>query len=233
MAIFSLNHKSVGRTTHKAGTAAAHIRYITRAKTARIFLSNGFDPQWPPGKIASSIKKAEELDRKNARVIDKIMVALPLELDEAQREELVVGFIKEITNHKVPWIAAFHDQGKDSSNPHCHIVIRDRHLETGRAVCALTENGSTQKLRILWENSLNSSLKKAGFKERVSCRSLKEQGVDRKPQIHVGPKSKSMLERGINLESRDIVNNKGREVRYSEIDQGKSRYEHNEDLKSI
>ena len=93
MAIFSLNHKSVGRTTHKPGTAAAHIRYITRAKTARIFLTNGFDSSWPPGKIASHIRKEEEADRKNARVIDKIMVALPLELDEAQREAVVVDLM--------------------------------------------------------------------------------------------------------------------------------------------
>ena len=231
MAIFSLNHKSVGRTTHKPGTAAAHIRYITRAKTARIFLTNGFDTNWPPGKIASHIRKEEEADRKNARVIDKIMVALPLELDESQREALVVDFIGGITSHEVPWIAAFHDKGKDANNPHCHIVIRDRHLETGRAVCALTENGSTQKLRALWEQVLNEALKNAGHKERVDMRSLKDQNIDRKPQIHVGPKSKALIEQGVDLQSKDIENNKGRSVRYSEIDKGLSRYEYNETLK--
>jgi len=231
MAIFSLNHKSVGRTTHKPGTAAAHIRYITRAKTVRTFLAHGFDNNWPPGKIASYIRKEEDLDRKNARVIDKIMVALPLELNEKQRESVVVDFIGGITNHEVPWIAAFHDKGKDKSNPHAHIVIRDRHFDTGKAVCGLSEMGSTQKMRILWEEVLNRSLEAAGFDERVSHRSLKEQGISRQPQIHVGPKSKALLEQGIELSSKDKTDHRGRLIRYTEIDKGQNRFSYNESLK--
>jgi hypothetical protein len=32
MAIYSCNLKSIGRTTHQAGTAGAHIRYISRSE---------------------------------------------------------------------------------------------------------------------------------------------------------------------------------------------------------
>lgn len=232
MAIFSINHKSVGRSTHKPGTAAAHIRYICRAKTARVFLTNGFPEEWAPGKIASELRKQEQLDRKNARIIDKIMVALPIELTEAERERTVISFIHAITEHQVPWIAAFHDLEQDADNPHCHIVIRDRHLETGKPVCGLTDRGSTTALRILWEEVLNQALKDGGYDVQVDRRSLKEQGIDRDPQIHVGPKAKAMLEQGIKLRSKDKLDGRGREIRYTEIDEGLTRYEHNELIKA-
>ena len=35
MAIYSLSHSSIGRTTHAAGTAGAHVMYITRQLAAR------------------------------------------------------------------------------------------------------------------------------------------------------------------------------------------------------
>jgi hypothetical protein len=232
MAIFSINHKSVGRSTHKPGTAAAHIRYICRAKTARIILTNGFPNDWPSGKIASEIRKQEEADRKNARIIDKIMVALPIELTENEREGVVLSFIHAITEHKVPWIAAFHDLQQDADNPHCHIVIRDRHLETGKPVCGLTDKGSTTALRILWEEVLNRALKDGGYDVQVDRRSLKERGIDRKPQIHVGPKAKAMLDQGIKLSSKDKIDRRGREIRYTEIDDGLTRYEHNQLIKT-
>ena len=34
MAIYSLNHKPIGRSTHQPGTASAHIQYITRYRAA-------------------------------------------------------------------------------------------------------------------------------------------------------------------------------------------------------
>lgn len=231
MAIFSINHKSVGRSTHKAGTAAAHIRYICRAKTARKFITNGFPEGWPPGKIASEIRKQEELDRKNARIIDKIMVALPLEFTEEERERAVLSFVHAITEHQVPWVIAFHDLEKDSDNPHAHIAIRDRHVETGKPVCGLTDRGSTQALRVLWESVLNAALENGGYDVQVDRRSLKEQGIDRKPQIHVGPKAKAMMDQGIKLQSKDKKDNRGREIRYTEIDEGLTRYEYNEKIK--
>jgi len=38
MAIFSLHHASIGRSTHPAGTAAAHARYITRYSAAGVVM---------------------------------------------------------------------------------------------------------------------------------------------------------------------------------------------------
>ena len=95
----------------------------------------------------------------------------------------------------------------------------------------MTDRGSTQALRVLWESVLNSALQDGGYAVQVDRRSLKEQGIDRKPQIHVGPKAKAMMDQGIKLQSKDQKDKRGREVRYTEIDEGLTRYEYNEKIK--
>ncbi len=227
MAIYSLNHKTVGLSTHEAGNSGAHIRYICRCSTVRAVLSN----QMPetPMKIARWFDKREKELRKNARMLDKIMVALPIEFDEYEREALVERFVYEITSNEVPWIAAIHDKGKDARNPHAHIAIHDRDLETGKTKCQLSEQGSTQKIRVLWKEVLNDALEKAGLDQRVDERSLRAQGIDRKPQIHVGPKAKAMMEKGITPKSKNRIDKRGREIRYVDIDQGRTRDDYNKE----
>lgn len=41
-----------------------------------------------------------QADRKNARVIDKLEIALPIELDQAQRIELVRAFVQELAGDR-------------------------------------------------------------------------------------------------------------------------------------
>lgn len=54
-----------------------------------------------PAKARAWLDAAEQADRKNARVIDKVMVALPLELDAAQREALIRVFIRRLSGDRV------------------------------------------------------------------------------------------------------------------------------------
>ena len=230
MAIYSLQHKSIGRSRHDPGTAGAHIKYICRASTARQILRNAF-PQ-SPFKIATWLDRREEEMRKNARVLDKIMIALPLEFTEKQREDVARTFIEAITKNKVPWVAAFHDLGKDEKNPHVHIAIHDRDIETQKPACGLAEKGSTQKLRILWQDILNKALEDAGLESRVDHRSLKEQGIERTPTIHEGPKVRAMLRRGVRPVSKTRTDRFGREIRYADIDQGKTRTDHNQGIRT-
>lgn len=93
----------------------------------------GHRPAMPtrPAKARAWLDEAKQADRKNARVIDKIMVALPLELDAAQREALIRVFLHRLTGDRVPWLAAIHDLGKDAHNPHAHLVIRNRDRSAG------------------------------------------------------------------------------------------------------
>ncbi len=70
----------------------------------------------------------ERADRKNARVIDKLEVALPIDLTPEQRTDLVCDFAAETGGGKVPWLAAIHDKGMEEPNPHCHPILRQRLL---------------------------------------------------------------------------------------------------------
>lgn len=185
MAIYSLHMAKVGKTTQQPGTAAAHARYILRRSAASAVLS----AHMPDGCVAVQgwLNEQEARDRKNARVIDKIMVALPKELHPLQRQKLVRGYCERITHRRAPWLAAIHDKGKDADNPHAHIIIRDRDIQTGKRVAKLSEKGSCQWLRELWEAEANEALSRAGQTARIDRRSLKDRKEGRTPGRHRGP----------------------------------------------
>ena len=196
MAIYSLHHSSIGRSTHSPGTAGAHIGYITRSSACDLVMAARMPAARPGqrgGEARAWVDQVESTDRKNGRVIDKIMVALPLELDLDQLGNLVRGFAEEVTQGLASWLAAFHDL--KSENPHVHLVIRDRDPVTGKRVIGLSEIGSTERLRRAWELVANAALAQAGKESRIDRRTLKAQGIDRQPQIHVGPKAKAIIKK--------------------------------------
>ena len=185
MAIYSLNMRSVGRSTHAPRAAGAHLRYITRPGAQAEVMSE----RMPEDRNAARawLDWQERTDRKNARVIDKLIMALPRELHPLQRRKLVREFSEQLTKGVVSWFAALHQAGRDEGNPHCHLVIRDRDPVTGKRVAMLSEKGACKRVRQLWEDTCNEFLRKAGIKERVSCRSHRARGIDRAPTHHRGP----------------------------------------------
>lgn len=234
MAIYSLHHSPIGKSTQaQPYTAAAHINYITRRR-AMSLMQKARLPGQTPREVAEYLKACEDQDRKNGRVIDKVMLALPKELNRTQRVKLVRGFAEHVTQGRAPWLAAFHDKGKDARNPHAHLVLRDRDPKTGKRVIGTSEKGSTEQLRDAWEIFANQALERAGRTERIDRRTLAEQGVEREPTIHEGPRSQAMDKRGAKPKSRQrrVRNAPGakrpeRSVDYRLIDKGKSRPELN------
>lgn len=233
MAIYSLHHSSIGKSTQdEPYTSSAHIRYITRARA----LSKLEGKRMPtdPGAAMAYLKKAEDTGRKNARMIDKVMLALPKELDAEQRAELVRSFAEDVTKGRAPWLAAFHDKGKDAKNPHCHLVIRDRDPKTGKRVIGMSEVGSTDRLRELWERHANVALKKAGLDLRIDRRTLEKQGIRRKPTIHEGVRARRLskegrtpLSRRRTYRNRPRTRSRSRVVDYRKLDKGLSRTAYN------
>lgn len=204
MAIFHLTHRTVGRSTHAAGTAGAHIGYITRTSACRAVIAEHIPAAEPGSKGGAArawLDAQEEADRKNARVIDKLEIALPLELDQAQRVELVRAFVLELSGGKsVPFFAAFHDKpgSKDEANPHVHLVIRDRDPATGKGrVIGMSEKGSTERAREIWEQICNEALRDLNHRARIDRRSLVDQGItDRKSPGHQGPQARQIEAKG-------------------------------------
>ena len=184
MAIYSLNHKPIGKTTHKTGQAGAHIRYISRYSAEPTIISNGMPDEWRQAK--KWIDGQEAADRSNARILDRLMVAIPIELNDQERKALVKDYLQEVTGNLVPWYAAIHETGEDMNNPHAHIIIRDRSFIDGRRVVQTSEKGSTQHFRKKWTERANKALLEANHEERIDNRSLKAQGIDREPTRHRG-----------------------------------------------
>lgn len=169
--------------------------YITRTGACREVI--GSDMPVPAagergGEARAWLDRQEEADRKNARVIDKVTIALPRELDAMQRVELVRAFAAEVTQGRVAWLAAVHDQGKDADNPHAHVVLRDRDLETGKMALRMSQSGSTEMLRGTWERVCNAALERAGMDERIDRRTLEAQGIERIPTKHIGPQARQI-----------------------------------------
>ena len=204
MAIFHLTHRTIGRSTHAAGTAGAHIGYITRASACRAAIAEHIPTAEPGSKGGAArawLDAQEEADRKNARVIDKLEISLPRELDQAQRVELVRAFVLELSGGKsVPFFAAFHDKAgtKDEANPHAHLVIRDRDPATGKGrVIGTSEKGSTERAREIWEQICNEALRDLNHRARIDRRSLVDQGVtDRKSPGYEGPQARQIEAKG-------------------------------------
>ncbi len=233
MAIYSLHHSSIGKSSQtQQYTSGAHVNYITRDSAASRIEARGIPRA--PGKAAAFMNIYEDSLRKNARVADKLMLALPRELTADQRAALVVEFADTVTSNRAIWFAAFHDKGKDSANPHCHLVICDRDPATGKRVFGTSEKGSTERLRRIWEDKANAALARAGRQERIDHRTLEAQGKARRPTIHVGVQSRQMIRnnRAVPSQARQVRNHcqaktRYRSVAYPVIDQGKLRLEHN------
>jgi hypothetical protein len=233
MAIFSLHHSSIGKSTQKAPfTAAAHVDYVTRPSACARAIGTRMPER--PEQLRAWFNAAESQDRKNARVCDKVMLALPRELDAAQRHELVRAFAEGVTKGEAPWFAAFHDLGKDAENPHCHLIIRDRHPTTGQRVIGMSEAGSTERLREAWERECNQALELARQPARVSRLTLEAQGIEREPTIHEGVRARQMARNDKPMRSRrrsqaNAAKARSRErvVDYPAIDGGTPRRIHN------
>ena len=252
MAIYSLNHKAIGKTTQdKPFTAAAHIRYITRSSACREVL--GENMPIDPHKAQRWYRDEEKSDRKNARMCDKVMIALPKELNGVQRHDLVKEFAEIVTGGKTPWLAAIHDKGKDRENPHCHLVIRDRDPETGKRVLHMSAGKKersefakrgiytmhTDRIRIIWEKTANRHLEQAGYSERIDRRTLQEQGIQQEPTVHEGAQAHKLAREGKRPESKIVEYNnastarrKQRQVDYRVIDGGLTRQEYNAKIRA-
>jgi hypothetical protein len=232
-------HNTVDEITRSAGGNAA---YNARAEVTYAVRSHVIpaDPQ----AAAAWFDAQERGDRKNARMSDRFIGAPPRELTPEQCIEAVEKFCRDVTQDRVPWHFALHleleKKDQPDWNPHTHIIFRDRDIETGRRFLyttagpkerrQLAEKGieawSTQRLREKWSANMNHALFRAGHDVQIDHRSLEEQGIDRAPQIHIGPNSRAATEKGYKFQSKDMLRG-DRTIPYTLIDQG-SRDEHNQ-----
>ena len=169
-------------------------------------------------KLWDAAEAAEK--RKDARTAREWRAALPAELGRAQQIELVKSFSQELTDrYGVAADFAIHepDRHGDNRNYHAHILVTTRTAQVDeRGNIQLGEKASIElsdkkrremgmsaaadevtAIRQLWEQRANHALEKVGSHERIDCRSLVAQGVDREPTIKEGYKARKMEREGV------------------------------------
>ena len=201
----------------KKGKAAPHALYIAReekyAKTdddleKLEFKGHGNMPEWAQARPNFFWKMSDEHERKNGTTYREHVIALPRELDENQRHELVKDWIKSEIGGKHAYQYAIHNPPAIDGyeQPHVHLMFSERlrdgierepdlyfkrynakHPDRGGAKKANTpklladRKADLVAQRARWETLCNKHLELSGTDARISMKSLKEQGIDREP----------------------------------------------------
>lgn len=199
------------------GKGVAHFNYIMREDKYKPHaeklekleaIGHGNMPEWAKDNPKIFWQEADKHERENGRVYKEHIIALPRELNEAQRLELVKDWIKNEIGDKHPYSFAIHTpQGMDGKDqPHVHFMFSQRthdnierspdqffkrynpkFPERGGAKKAnetLTKTQSKEKTkeqRMRLGDHINKHLERAGSRNRVDMRNWKEKGLDQKP----------------------------------------------------
>jgi len=165
--------------------------------------------------LHNTIKAAET--HQNARYVREVQVSLPRELDLEQNKALVKEFVEEnFTSKGMVADVAIHESeaGDGGKNPHVHILLTMRELDgNGFADNKNREWDKTELLkewRENWADTQNEHLEKASSSVTVDHRTLKEQNIDRKPEIHMGKDAWHMEKKGVETQK----GNENREVHH-------------------
>jgi hypothetical protein len=223
MAIYHLSasivKRSAGRSVIAAAAyrAAAKIEDITTGLVHDYTRKKGVDYSEIISPISASVgnewltnrqelwNKIEEVEkRKDAQLAREITLALPIELPRDQQIQLVREYVKaNFVNQGM--IADINIHHINSNNPHAHILLSMRNLQTnpeGVVEFGLKNTDWNSKELLLshrksWEEITNKYLANYGSDIKIDCRSLAEQGSPYIPQIHVGVHATAMKRKGI------------------------------------
>jgi hypothetical protein len=176
--------------------------------------ASGNMPEWAAHNAAYFWQAADEHERVNGSVYREIEVALPRELTPAQRLELVQAFIAQELGDQHAYQFAIHTPKaalEANDQPHAHLMYSER-IRDGierdpkhyfkRYNAKRPEQGGAKKFsggksskelkaellgwRERWATLQNAHLEKHGHETRVDHRSLKDQGINRDPEKHLG-----------------------------------------------
>lgn len=145
--------------------------------------------------------------RKDAQLAKEVVLTLPRNLSPEQHTGVVRNFIKEnITSRGLVADFAIHspDASDGGKNPHSHVMFTLRPVkgdgfgkkQSGYLDGKLDSKATLQQFRESYQGILNKASEKADSAQRFDLRSLKAKGIDRQPQLKIGPKVKYLEKRG-------------------------------------
>ena len=150
--------------------------------------------------------------RKDAQVAREVEIALPVELDQGQRRELVTGYLEaEFVGRGMVADVAYH--GGEGHNPHAHVLLTTRQIGAsgfGAKERSWNSRDLLERWRREWQEHANHALERANRPERIDHRSLAAQHrealergdverameLDRDPDIHHGKSAWMMARTG-------------------------------------
>ena len=215
MAIYHFSAQMIKRSDGRSATAAAAYRAaenIVDRTTGEAFdytrkggvfgasiLAPSMAPSWATDR-SELWNQVEEVERRrDAQVAREIDLAIPIELDDHDRIELVREFVQEsFVDLGMVADVCFHDF--ESGNPHAHIMLTTREIGPegfGKKRRDWNEHSLMPSWRAAWSAHANRALESAGFTCRIDYRSYEARGVDLIPTVHMGPAVVGMERRGI------------------------------------
>jgi hypothetical protein len=221
VAIYYMNVQIIGRSAGRTSTGAAAYRAgerIVDERTGQAFdytrrtgeieteiMAPQGAPEWVQdrSRLWNEVEKAER--RGDAQVAREIVVAFPDQLRAEQQWELVRAYVREefVSKGMVADVAIH----RNPNNPHAHIMLTMR--EVGPEGFSAKKNRewnrseALERWRASWAEHANLELDRAGREERIDHRRLAEQGVERLPQVHLGPHASALERQGIATEKGD------------------------------
>lgn len=222
MAIYHMNAQIIGRSSGRSSTSAIAYRAGIKILDERtgvihdytqkkdvdytVILTPNEVGEWAKDREVLWNKVEESEKRKDSQTAREINIAIPIELSKLEGRELVINYAQEnfVDNGMIADIC-FHGVG--SENPHAHIMLTTRELEQdgfGKKNRDWNKKELIETWRESWANHCNKSLQLAGSQERVDHRTLKAQGIDREPTIHLGHIAHAMEQKGRESERGNI-----------------------------
>ena len=115
-------------------TRTSHFKNYKESASEQIeFVKSGNLPSFAEGKPAEFWQAADVFERSNGRTCSSLVVALPKELNQAQRIELAEAFITEFADrYRFPFSCAIHNHAgsiAEIEQPHLHLMYSERHVD--------------------------------------------------------------------------------------------------------
>ena len=220
MAIYHCSIKPISRGAGQSIVAAAAYRHACKLEDSRtgevydftrkrgVIFSEIYSPDHAH---ASWVQNREQLwnhaeaaeKRKDARLGREILFALPSELTELQRRELIDTMAKSLAKRYGSVVdVAVHSPSRygDERNFHAHVLLSSRRIGQdgfGEKIHELDDKRrgpmEVSFIRSEWARLANLALKQAEQEASIDHRTLKAQGINREPTIHLGVSALSLI----------------------------------------
>lgn len=200
MAIFHLSAKVISRAGGRSSVAAAAYRTAGRLRDDRQGLEHDYSrksgvvhaeiiapdnaPDWmrQRDQLWNAVETTEK--RRDAQLAREIEVALPRELDRADRLTLLRGYVQRefVARGMIADVAIHEGTARDGQDqPHAHIMLTMRDL-TGEGFGQKNRDWNASGLLMVWREAwardANAALERVGRLERIDHRSLDVQRAE-------------------------------------------------------